>query len=483
MRNHVAKGTIFITTANVALVLLGCVTHMVLARTLTVLEYGQFGVIMSLIGFAQVPLMAAVPKSLSRFIADGNWDLGVLYRRALHLQAALAAVMAVAMTGAARPLAHVLSDPALTSHLRFATMTLIAYALYSCIMGMLNGHRLFLTQALIILLVGILRLGAVSTLVGCGYGLRGGILGYVIAFAIPGAFVFIPLRRKMSGEFITHGRFMRFSIPLLLFSVCGLLLISMDLYFVKALLEPSKAGIYASASMISRLPNFVFIGFSATLLPSLSRATGKGDREQQRGYVTHAYRSLLLFIIPLTMILSLNAGTVLRVIYTADYLPASASLSVLVIGIAFYGLYHIPSMMLVGLGGATVVATVALLLMVPAALLNHFLITTNGIMGAALATTGIMLLGAVTMSVILSLRLGGIMRGTTARNLAVACAAMVVSVYGLRSLGANDLLNSTVSFAIFVFMLVIFRELSGDDYRLLKAMIRLGGSHDGTKSG
>ena len=109
---------------------------------------------------------------------------------------------------------------------------------------------------------------AVLTLVLLGFGVKGAIVGYSVA-ALVGFLMAWRFQRPAGKKNVNFEwkKLVGFGIPATAFSVVFFLLISIDLFMVKAIgAGDAEVGFYTSATTIAKMPYFLFTGLAMTLL-------------------------------------------------------------------------------------------------------------------------------------------------------------------------------------------------------------------------
>jgi len=187
---------------------------------------------------------------------------------------------------------------------------------------------------------------------------------------------------------LTHKALLNFAWPITLFMLFYEIMITIDLYMVKALLQnDTLTGFYNASLTIGRLPFYAFYFLTIILLPKISETTAmKQDKETQR-VMTSAMRFLFMLIIPATTLLAVFAPSALRFFYGAKYAGATGALQILAVGLGFLTIFYILAFVLNGAGKNKIPMWTALGGMILNAGLNYYLIPRLGIMGAGIATT------------------------------------------------------------------------------------------------
>ena len=266
------RGTLYLMIANGVLFLVGYIIHFGLGRYLGPADYGTFGVIVSLMTMINVLVATGFPQSASKHVAEHNADIGGIIRAGNRIQLVLCILLFGLYFGLAGVIANLLNDVSLTPYIRISAAAIPAYAIYHIYgSGYLNGLRQFSKQAVASIGSSTAKVALVFTLVLLGLGIKGAIIGYVLApivgFLIAWRFLGPMGRRKSNFDW---RRLVGFGIQATLFATAFLLLMSIDLYVVKASgAAEAEVGFYTSATTISKVSYFLFAGLALALLPTL----------------------------------------------------------------------------------------------------------------------------------------------------------------------------------------------------------------------
>jgi len=396
------RGTLYLIIASGAFILASYIIHFGLGRYLGPADYGTFGVILALMSTVNLFLTSGVPQSASKYIAEDDAKIGSIIRDANRIQLALCLLLFGLYFGLAGVIANLLNDPSLTPYIRFSALVIPAYALYFIYgAGYLNGLKKFGKQAMAGIGSAVAKIGAVFALVLLGFGVYGAIVGYVLA-ALVGFLLAWRFLGPVERSRVNFGwrKLVGFGIPATLFAATFFLVMSIDLYVVKAIGGGEvEVGYYTSASTISKASYFLFAGLAVALLPSISRSTSTNDTELTRGYIGQSMRYMLMLLMPLVFLISATSTDLLTLVYSSRYVEAAGALSILAFGLGFLSIFFVLAHVIMGSGRPGVVLGMALPLVGIDIGLNIFLIPRYGLEGAAWATTTTGFLGMCAAAV------------------------------------------------------------------------------------
>lgn len=466
MKTSLGRGTLYLTISSLFFIASGYVIHVWLGNYLGPEDYGVYGVVIQVMTALNMIHYVGVPQAVSKYIAQGDSSADEILRSGLVLQVGSTLVIAVVFFLVAQPLALLLNDVTLTPYIRASSLVLVPYSAMTLYMtGYYNGLHYFKRQASMNIVYSIIK---TVTVIGLVYVLRvyGAIIGFIISPLV--AMLFGLHRPRTAGSHFPYRPLVRFSLPLILFSVLSTLQLSVDLFFVKALLaNDASAGYYTANQNIARIPYFAFTGVSYVLLPSISSSVSRDHVEKTRVLISRSMRYVLLLLVPGTLLMSATSGQLLQVLYPREYLAGAGSLSILIVGLSFVTLFVMLINILTGAGrpgtsmllaaGGLLVTSISCYLLVPAMGLN----------GAALATTLGGLLAMTVAGLLVYRRFHGLVSPLSA--LRILAASLVL--YPLARLITLPTLLLPVLyvalFALYVLLLTLFGEVRREEWSRL----------------
>jgi stage V sporulation protein B len=439
--------------------------------------YGTFGVVLALMSTTNLLLTSGFPRAASKYIAEDNARLSTIVRDSRRTQVLFSLLIFALYFGLAGVIANLLNDPELTPYIRISALPIPFYALYAIYSGgYLNGLREFSKQAKARTAFSVAKVGIVFALVLLGLSVKGAILGYLCA-AVVGlllAWRYLKPVGKGSTNFDWR-KLIRFGVPATLFAAMLFLIMSIDLFAVKAIGEGDvDTGYYTSATTIARVPYFIFTGLALALLPSISRSTSINDLKLTARYISQSMRYMLMLLIPGVLIVSATSTDLISLVYSSKYIEAASPLSVLVFGLASLTVFLVLAHIIMGSGKPNVVFGIALPLVAMDIALNIIFIPRYGLLGAAWATTITSIIGMTTAAIYVFRRFKALV---SARSVIKICLASL-AIYAIAlqvSLSPFFLPLIYVGlFAIYLGLLLLMKELSRGDVETFKRIVPLG---------
>ncbi|MDP3685890.1 MAG: oligosaccharide flippase family protein [bacterium] len=383
------SGAAALAVSQAILIALGYVTHLIVGKIGGPPLYGIYGVVLSLMSIINMLLTLGIPVAASKEVAEDEANSGGVFVSALRLQLLFAAVLSMATIFLAQPLAAVLGDPRLAPLIRFTALIFPSTAVYALFSNYFNGLHAFAAQARLTVLYAIVKLaGSVGLLFffrSVTAALSGFIFGGLAATAIGFLQSWTTIRSRIRARippqrlFVFAGSFVGTSIALQI-------LMSLDLFLVKRfLLDDTLVGYYNAATTIARIPYFILQGLGFVFLPSVARLF-KEDVARAREFIREVFRYLFLFLAPITALAATTSKALVRFFFSADYIPAARSLTLLSIALGFLSAFYLLSTIAAGAGRPKVPLRIAWILIPLAGMLGALLIPRGGLEGAALAT-------------------------------------------------------------------------------------------------
>lgn len=464
------KDTLYMIFAQILFVASATAVHIGLARILGPEPYGEFGVIMSLLTVLEVLLAKGVRDSVTKHTAEFPERSSAIKRQGLIIGAIFGGLVFVLYLLAAKPIAFAFHNANLTRPIRISALIIPLISLYSVLIGHLSGRRLFGRRALATNVQSLGKVAGVYVLALMGFGVQGAVSGYVIshALALLAAFYCSRDRRQESGAFPTS-QLIFFALPVVGFSILLSVLMNLDIFLVKALIkEGQAAGFYAAALAMTRPPYFVSFAFAFTLLPLISHLTSLNHLQEASRYINKSLRYLLILLVPLAFFTNSMSGPILQLIYSSRYLPAARPLGILIFGIIFLTFFSVLTAVINGSGKPKTSMALASAILPLDFILNWLLIPRFGLSGAAAATALASLAGMIGAALVVQKKFGALMSGPSFLKILLSSAVFILIPRLWPASGWSIVLYAVGLFGLYFFLLILLREISRDDFDLLK---------------
>jgi len=478
VKKILAKGTIYLMSAQLVFLISSYAIHFGLGRYLGPELYGTFGIILSLLTICRVLVEPGTVRAISKYTAERKELAVVIKNQAIKIQIILALLIFVFLFTLAPLIASLLKDSTLIPYIRFIAFFVPAFSLYAVYFGLLNGIKAFGKQATVSIIYHVIKVLVVLASVYLGFELYGAIGGYLIAGVVSlimARHYWISKDRddiRIADNF-EMSKIIKFAAPVILFSLAFNLVISLDLLFVKAILaERAQAGFYTSAVALSKIPYFIFLALGETLFPSIAKSTSsKGNEELTRKYINQSLRYTLIFLIPCSFIISATSQNLISLVYTEAYLAAVAPLSILIFGLTFLSLFIILTTIITASGKPRVSLFMVLVLLLVNVLLNMTLVSIYGLAGAAVATTITGFLGVLIAGVYVYNRFHSLTSFLSLFRI-LAASSIIYIVACSFSVSGISLIGYYIGlFFLYFALLFIFREIREEDVRVTRSIL------------
>jgi O-antigen/teichoic acid export membrane protein len=320
--------------------------HVIAARRLGPDVYGQVAVLWGAMFLAAVVLFRPVEQTASRAIADRRV-------REVEVRSVLRSVVTLCL-GASCVFAAVVafSWGAVTDRLfvgnnlmtGFLVFGIVSYGLAYAVRGVVAGIRWFNGYALALMADAIVRLLVVLPLLLVASGWIAGIA--VVSAGLAGVIVPLVYGRARLRQLLLPGtgspfrvqRALRFAAPATVIAAADQLLVNGAplLVMVGGGSHASRtAGIVFAATMLVRVPVYIFQGVAASLLPNLTDMHARGV-----GEFRSALRRVILVLVGFGALLVVAAAVagpeMMTILFGADYPAPRTALILLAAGVTFY---------------------------------------------------------------------------------------------------------------------------------------------------
>ena len=471
LKHTMMKGTIFLMIANLTFLICSFIIHLGLGRYFGPELYGSFGVILSLLAVNGIFVQAGIPVAVSKFIAENEEMAFTIRNKALIIQLIFSFIIFIIYFSLAPIIADSVGDQNLTYYFRLSAIVIPFDALFFVYMYSLNGLRKFGKQTIIGILYNVLKVVVVFSLVFLGYSLEGAIIGYTAASAIGLVMSMLLCKIEKSKQIFKSIKLIKFAAPLIVYSIAITLLISIDLLFVKAFIKnDASTGYYTSANFLSKVPYYIFLGLSATLLPSLSKSIDKKNVFQTKSYINNSLRYMLMIILPIIFLVSATSKDLINLVYSDKYLLGAQSLSILIFGLTFLSFFSIFTTIITANNEPRKSMIFAIMLIPIDVILNIILIPIYGLMGAAIATSIAIFIGLIVVMIYVFRCFHTLLNPISFIRIFLASGIIYLFAFFFSFSGIYLLLWYLILFSIYFGLLLLFREIKNDDFGLIKSL-------------
>ncbi len=476
MKQKFTQAVVWLTAAEVIYNLSGYIVHALTGRFLGPEAYGRYGLVITLTTMVIVLIGNGVPTTMSKYLSaafeKNPEQVAGIRRTAAWLQMLIMGTLTLLFFLAAPLIAWLLDDPSLTPLFRLSSLIIPAFAASSFNLYYFIGLHFFGIQAVLKIIRSLARVGFIVTF-AYYFGVSGAITGNILApfvVFLTGLLIEAWVVRRTLPPVTTIApafpwqTLLTYAWPLTLFLLFYEVILTIDLYLVKALLESDYAtGIYNAAITVGRIPYYLFYALALILIPAIAKTTADRNHQETERLVNKSLRLLVLFLFPLVTLLIAYAPQVLHLFYGHRFDTAAPIMNISVLGVGFLTVFYILSFALNGAGAVKIPMKLSLYGVIVTTTLNLLLIPRFGLIGAASATT---LTCFFLMIAILWYTEHHFRVHLTLRTFVTSFFSALIVTLAAHALPRGDwsfVLSGTVLFLAYFALLRLFRELKDDD--------------------
>lgn len=319
--------------------------HVLAARVLGADEYGQIAVLWGAMFLCAIVLFRPIEQTASRSMADRiarGREVRSVVSSAARVSAIALALFAVAVLVAWGPITDGLfdGDGTMTTLLLAGT---VAYGISYLARGVLGGVRWFAGYGLNLIADGAARLLVAIPLVWvASTGLAGAAM---VVAGVAGAAVPVLLGRHQLRRALEHadgapfrpGSTVAFAAPAAVIAGADQLLVNgSPLLVVLAGGATAAAGVVFAATMLVRVPVYVFQGVAASILPNLTRMHATADDVRFRAAVRKAVGVLLAASAAMALGAVAIGPQAMGILYGSGFEASRLELGLLAVGVGSY---------------------------------------------------------------------------------------------------------------------------------------------------
>lgn len=494
------RGGLALLGAKLYFMVIGLVQQIALKAVLGLSGYGAYSTAQSIASITYNPVVQTSIQGVSREIAGhAPEQRPAVLRQLLVIHALAALALSLLFLLLAGPVSRGLGAPHVATTLRILSVVVGVYGVYAPLIGVLNGLRRFLPQALLDVSAATLR--TVGLLAGAWLALRltdddspiarveGANLGFAVASL--GILLVALLLTGVGREgppVVTLARYARFALPVLggqlllnlLFQADSLVLrrLAADAALTASLPQEAAdplVGAYRAAQLFCFLPYQLLMSVTFVLFPLLAAARATGDTVKIRAYVEGGVRLATLLATLMVSVLVALPGGLIGLVYGEDAASLGApAMRPLALGLGSFALLGVMTSALNSLGrpglSLRITGLAALLIVGSTYSLGH-----GQALGAALpfrvalATAASLLLATIYTGVLLKRTAGGVIPWKNLLRILFCGALAATATSWLLSGGSGHagplqtLFGAVFCSLLAMALLVVTRELTGKD--------------------
>lgn len=404
------KGMLLLLFSKGYFLVTGYALYILLTRFLGPELFGVYGIVIGLVSMIGTVLLGGSNQAVSKYIAGQEASAENIKHKALQLQAALGSAVFILFWALSKPIAGLFDDPSLAVYFRLASPIILFNSFYGVYLGYLNGLKDFRRQAGLEVIYASAKILLMVLLVSLGYSLEGALGGFVLATMAIVGFCVLRIGRSAQEAAPPLTKIAMFQVWIMIYTLLINLLLNIDLFWIKAIMNPAtanfQAGLYNAALTIARIPYFVVLPLSAVIFPAVSASVFRRDAAETRYYIAKSLKSSIAFLSLGVALIATNAKALIELLYTQRFSLGSEALAIVSFGTMFYSLITVATTIIAGAGFPRPAILILGASLAGDCLLNGWLIPRRALVGAALANSISMGMGAALCMVYLKKKFG-----------------------------------------------------------------------------
>ncbi len=342
--SSVTRGTLVMMVGTLGFVAESFVSRVILIRTLSLAQWGQFSLALALAGLLTTLGSLGVTQAVARLLpfATNDAERRRVVRTAFLLLVPAAAAVSALLAVLSVPIGSRSGAPGLALTLEFFSVSVGLTIVGSLIAAIFQGYEDVLPNALFlqvlnpILFIVFLLVAEGITPLRLAYPVA--LTGYVLSSLLTLGGLLLYLRARLprllpSGpsEPGISPTLVRFALPLLGFSLLGFLTGSGDTLVLGAL-DRGAVGLYTADLSLARLLQVGVGSLAYIILPVTARLVRRGDTPSIRVTYATATKWIALTSLPLFLLFFFLPSPSLAFVYGSPYAASTVALRLLVLG-------------------------------------------------------------------------------------------------------------------------------------------------------
>jgi len=380
---------------------LGYVVRFLLARNLTVEEFGLFYAAFAFLGLFGIFKSFGFDKALIKFIPEfeheGKNQLiksSIIYVSAILLITNSIIIIAVYLLSNFLAV-HFFNNSLASSVLRLMAIAFFIDSFVQILKFSFQGFRKMTYFSGIDLIRMLIILGIILIGLELNYGIKSAIYAYIIT-PIVLIMIFSPIlvkwvfpdffKSKFTLEKKLLKRISKYSIFVLSISIGGFILGYTDIIILTYFSGLTAVALYSIALPTVRVLIYFARGITGIFIPLTADLWVKGKKELLKSGVEELYKYSIIILVPAVIILFSFADLIINILFGKNYVAAATPMRILSIGMIFHIIYSINVDFFAGIGHPEIFSKIIYSAAIFNLIGNLILIPIMGINGAAITT-------------------------------------------------------------------------------------------------
>jgi len=374
--------------------------RVLLAKNLTVEEFGLFFAMMSLIPFLAIFKNMGLPRATVKLITDSlsktsNLKVKTIFFTFLFYQISFSLILISVFTILSRYIsvsyfkhpAAVILFPILLFYLLTSSLPVAAKSLF---LSFQNIRWVSFVE----LLTNLFTLLIIIILLRLNFGLLAPVYGFVFGGVLAFVLFFFPMYKHLKGLKVNVKNFLpatkglfSFGIPVSFVGFGEMIILYVDILLLTFFSTLFSVGVYSAVLPIAMLFLFFSRSISAVLFSAVAKLHSKGESDKIVLGMKHLHTYLLVVVIPIILTFFVYAKEIILLLFGQEYLSGIIPFKILLAGVIFYLIATNNYDAISGIGKPSKTAKIILFTSLINLGLNLILIPMFDIIGAAIATT------------------------------------------------------------------------------------------------
>ncbi len=464
----VGRATILLMSSQVIFLAAGLAVNFGLARLLGVVDYGNFGLVMSVLVVVELFVITGIPEVIQKFGGERPETMTQLVKQTLRWQMLYTVLVFAAFELSAPLLARFFRDESLTTLFRIAGLDIIVYGLYKYFLGVQNGLHRFAQYTWLGITYSLARVAAILVFVWLGFSVQGALVGNAIASTVALLLALIFYRPQQKHIELQTLRYGAWAAQNVLYFVGLNAFFAIDLWFVKYFLSAEEVGWYVSAAVLAKLSYFMSIAISAVLLPSLSRAIAGHEEKRASELTQDTLRYLLIFLTLANVVVALTAEDLIALFFGEAFVAAAPVLRLLMAGLSGVTLMAVINTIMIARNRMTACFVMVAALVIVDVLLNLLFVPRLQLLGGAIATSVVGAIGALLALWYIRHEVKPLLLSwSIPRTLGIALGVYVLA-QSVEFVSIGFILKAIVLAGVYLLLLWLSKEINPVDLRRLR---------------
>jgi len=388
------KDILLVGIAQVANTLKGFIILPILSKTLGTSSYGIWSLIMTTVLLFLPICLLELQYAMTRFLT-GEVDKSSVNKGVSSIFVAIllnTLLISLLITIFAKPVAVLVFGGADAIYFAKITACLIFITtMDQLIFQYFISFRQMMRYSIFMLLQAIGEVLLLTFFVFFGYGLSGAIASLliirIIIFIIGGYVLATKNEVKItSPNFSILKYYLRFSLPLIPFTISFWIINSSDRYVIGYLINADAVGIYSACYAMGSLLGLFYSPLAQIILPAITDLYKNNRIPELKNHLKYSFKIFMLFAIPSLFGLTVLSKPLLITFTTPEFAQGYMIIPIVALGILMYHSGNLFSEVLVLFKRTKLMSLVYGLSALINLVMNIFLVPLMGIMGAAVAT-------------------------------------------------------------------------------------------------